>query len=121
MNLFSLGWFRSSSGQVLPWKIDCDALTSKDWHCIATIIAHSIQFSEVEGVPKGGLALADALMEYRSEGAGLLIVDDVLTTGKSMEELRGDRDATGIVLFARGSCPDWVKPLFTLDWEFRGY
>lgn len=46
----------------------------------------------------------------------ILIVDDVLTTGKSMKEQRGKRiDAVGIVVFARGPCPAWIRPLFTCN------
>lgn len=42
-------------------------------------------------------------------------MDDVLTTGAmtSMEEARHG-EAIGFVLFARGQCPSWVTPLFTM-------
>jgi adenine/guanine phosphoribosyltransferase-like PRPP-binding protein len=49
------------------------------------------------------------------ESDRLLIVDDVWTTGGSMEEHRAGRDAIGAVLFARGPVADWVTPLFTLN------
>ncbi|KKL20362.1 hypothetical protein LCGC14_2456230, partial [marine sediment metagenome] len=46
----------------------------------------------------------------------LLIVDDVLTTGASMEKQRAGRTNTiGAVIFARGDCPAWVKPLFAME------
>lgn len=48
-----------------------------------------------------------------------LIVDDVLTTGGSMEIARHNylvanpgSDVLGAVVFARGPCPDWITPLF---------
>lgn len=58
---------------------------------------------------------------------GLLLVDDVLTTGGSLEALRASylvqpkpgyaRDQIqGAVMFARGECPTWIKPVF----QFRG-
>lgn len=68
-------------------------------------------------MPRGGLRLAEALKLYVTEGA-LLIVDDVLTTGASMEEFRNGREALGAVIFARGHCPSWVVPLFQMDAEF---
>lgn len=45
-----------------------------------------------------------------------VIVDDVLTTGESMEEMRLHYSSRtiGVVLFARGKCPDWVTPIFSL-------
>jgi orotate phosphoribosyltransferase len=48
-----------------------------------------------------------------------LIVDDVLTTGKSMEEMRKKHSnvlTIGVVLFARGKCPKWVEPIFNM-WD----
>lgn len=114
-NLFQLGNFKSHSGESLPWKIDCDGLTEKDWGCLAQMIFDRVErFSEVEGVPKGGLALASVLHLYRYVPGGLLIVDDVLTTGGSMEQHRNGRDAIGAVVFARGPCPSWVTPLFQM-------
>lgn len=41
----------------------------------------------------------------------VLIVDDVLTTGASMEEARAGRPARGMVLFSRMSpWPAWITP-----------
>jgi hypothetical protein len=63
---------------------------------------------------------AKALEKYIDpDGDIRLIVDDVLTTGTSMEEARkqlGWDDATGIVIFARGRCPDWILPIFDMHW-----
>jgi hypothetical protein len=51
-----------------------------------------------------------------------LIVDDVLTTGASMEAARAKlwpgSLPLGVVIFARGPCPDWVWPIFRLDPTF---
>lgn len=57
--------------------------------------------------------MAVALKPYAT-GEGLLIVDDVLTTGRSMEKQRSKREAKGIVLFARGPCPLWVEAVWML-------
>lgn len=113
MSLFTLGNFRSHSGEILQWKIECDALTLGDWDCAAVMIAELVDsFSSVEGVPRGGLKLANALKKYTHTSGPLLIVDDVLTTGGCMAAHRNGREAIGAVLFARGYCPSWVIPVF---------
>lgn len=117
MSLFQLGNFTLSSGLQSVWKIDCDALTDDDWQCLAWLVAKRlmIQFGQVLGVPRGGLKLAEALVPYATEGP-LLIVDDVLTTGRSMEIFKKDwPDCIGVVVFARERCPSWVTPLFWLN------
>ncbi len=119
--MFRSGAFKLASGVAADWKIDCDYLTRGDWGTIAHVVARMVApFGAVEGVPRGGLPFAEALKRYVSPAAPylftpLLIVDDVLTTGGSMERLRAGRDAFGVVLFARGPCPEWVTPLFTLN------
>lgn len=109
--------FRASSGLILAWKIECNSLTEDDWACIAATIARQRWFGVVEGVPTGGLPLARALRPYLTTDiqGPLLIVDDVLTTGNSMEMQRAGRRAKGVVLFARGPCPDWVEPIWRLS------
>ncbi len=117
-NLFQLENFKSHSGEILPWKIDCDALTMEDWSCLAEMIFDRVgKFINVEGVPRGGLTLANHLMLYAYVPGPLLIVDDVLTTGESMERHRNGRDAIGAVVFARGPCPSWVTPIFQMGVE----
>ncbi len=111
--MFQFGKFKSHSGEVLHWKIECDDLTLADWKCLACVIKESVvPFGSVEGVPMGGCCLADLLKPYVTKGP-LLIVDDVLTTGGSMEEHRAGRLAIGAVVFARGLCPAWVTPIFS--------
>jgi orotate phosphoribosyltransferase len=113
MNLFRAGRFVLHSGAVTNFLIDCNALTDEDLAALAAhVVARIPPFYAVEGVATGGLRFADALRPYVQAGGGLLIVDDVLTTGASMEEQRHGRDALGVVMFARGPCPPWVWPLF---------
>ncbi len=119
MELFQLGDFTLSSGAKAKWKIECDALDQTDWDALAEMIASIVgPFSSVEGVPRGGLLLAECLGS-RMVGTGRhLIVDDVLTTGSSMERLRKFHpDAIGAVVFARGPCPSWIKALFQMPEE----
>lgn len=135
MDLFQRGNFVLNSGAVSKWRLECDALTSKDIECLAYLM-HIIvgPFSSVEGVPRGGLALAEALKSYASlEMANYphIIVDDVLTTGGSMERVRKKweiretgregimpaRSVKGMVVFARGKCPYWIRPLMQLPEE----
>ena len=103
------------SGCYSKWKIECDSLTKADWLTLSGLIIDRVSFGRVEGVPRGGLKLASYLKSFIYIGGPLLIVDDVLTTGASMEAQRAGRDAIGYVLFARGPCPSWVKALWTLD------
>jgi orotate phosphoribosyltransferase len=120
MSLLQLASVTLSSGRDSFFKIECDALTEEDWCCAAAMIAGIIApFSEVVGVPRGGRRFADALWRHAVglENPRLLIVDDVWTTGDSMERFREEQrrpDAMGAVLFARGPVADWVWPLFTL-------
>ena len=134
--LFTLGEFTSHSGLTLPFKIDCDALTDADLACLADVIANRHAFSRAVGVPRGGLRLAVALQPYINPRlTSIMIVDDVLTTGKSMEDTRNElyaengrrmaagekvsslmgRAIFGLVIFARGPCPAWVTPLFRCE------
>jgi hypothetical protein len=113
-DLFVDGEFVSHSGLLLPFKIDCDALTDTDLGTLAAAIARRVgQFSAVHGIPRGGTRLAYALTQYCTGSIDdpLLIVDDVLTTGASMEEAHRS-NTIGAVIFARGPIPDWITPLF---------
>jgi len=111
-DLFQSGQFELHSGRHTTWKIDCDALSNNSIKTLARMVSNeSGGFGSVEGVPTGGLRLAKALEKYATEGP-VLIVDDVLTIGASMEQQRAGRDAIGAVIFARGKWPAWIKPVF---------
>lgn len=117
MTLFQAGMFDSHSGVKLSWKIECDALTDDDLATLACVAAKQLEpFCLVIGIKRGGARLACALDRYvRRDATKVLIVDDVLTTGSSMEKAReeiGDDRSIGLVIFARGVCPDWIKPIF---------
>lgn len=119
MNLFQLGNFTLASGASSRWKLECDALTDDDIATLAEMIRQMVgPFSSVFGVPRGGLRLAKALERYQELNGPLLIVDDVLTTGGSIrkyyDDLGSKESFVGAVIFARGQCPAWVKPLFQL-------
>ncbi len=115
MSLFQEGWFKSSSGKELSWKIECDHLSDKDWQWAAHIIGTNFYFNRVEGIPRGGLKLANLLQAYTKSGGKLLIVDDVFTTGTSMEKQRNGReDVIGVVLFARNQTPDWIEAIWNI-------
>lgn len=126
MNLFQCGDFKLSSGATSRWKVDCDALTQADLRTLAYMGFQLLlpkRFGLVVGVPKGGLLFAEALREYSCHGAPALIVDDVLTTGGSMERAQKERQrgehqpVMGLVIFARGPCPDWIRPIFQMPKE----
>lgn len=116
--LFQLGNFKLASGREANYKIECDALTDEDWTCLAYLLFQRLpMFGKVEGVPTGGLKLAEKMQIYCTRGSEtLLIVDDVYTTGGSIEAHRGDRNAIGAVIFARTRVVDrWITPLFVMQ------
>lgn len=121
-DLFINKSFLSHSGLNLSWKIDADALTDADLAALAKLVADRIAFSCVVGVPRGGLRFAAALEQYciGPDDRTLLIVDDVLTTGGSMEKeknlhkLGAFKAIVGVVIFARAAPPHWVRPIFML-------
>ncbi len=117
MSLFKTGYFNLHSGDESTWKIDCDVLTDDDWRTLAGMATSNIlpKFGSVEGVPNGGLKFAEALRPYITEGP-VLIVDDVLTTGNSMIQQKGDREAIGIVVFSRSNTlPNWITAIFRIS------
>ncbi len=132
MNLFETGEFILHSGQKTNFKIECDALTDEDIETLARLIGQRYAFGKVFGVPRGGVRLADALQPYckPEHNAYWLIVDDVITTGTSMEKFRQEvalqpaeldevddwvaPEFVGVVIFARGACPYWITPIFQI-------
>lgn len=123
-HLFNLGLFALSSGKNSNFKIDCDVLTDEDWDTLAYLALKKLKesFCIVVPVPSGGNKFAAALKPFACGWATdqpILIVDDVLTTGASMEGMRRKHEGNGgtcigVVAFARGLCPDWVIPIFDL-------
>lgn len=116
VTLFKKGIFKSAAGILLPWKIECDALTDEDWETIAFIIASKCEFGSVFGVPTGGEKLAKALEKYITVGLSVkLVVDDVFTTGTTLKKYVGIHDIVWVV-FARNQPPKNINAL----WTFTG-
>lgn len=116
-SLFQVGRFTLHSGAVTNWRINCEALGVEDYETLAYLVSKQWRFKWVTGIPRGGLELAKALQPYcRPDAEAHLLVDDVLTTGASMEEWRKrlgvQVPVMGSVIFARGPCPGWILPLF---------
>lgn len=149
MSLFNIGNFVLHSGVTSDFKVNTDYLSDQDWAALAKIIATRIPpFAWVEGVPRGGLQLAAELEPYCTpirhnhitrviEPLGIcpkcdvvhhkipapgLIVDDVLTTGGSMEYARaGRKNVMGVVIFSRITYePDsgWIMSLWNFGLNF---
>lgn len=126
MTLFKKGIVKLHSGATSSFKIDCDALTDEDVECLSyLIICRQAPFGSVIGIPNGGLRLAKQLRKAISIGCkNVLIVDDVLTTGKSMKDMRqqildtrySSYQIKGAVIFSRinDEIPDWIRPIFTM-------
>lgn len=126
MNLFRSGDFTLHSGGMSTWKIDCDALSDKDWDTLAIMAVEILPpFGRVIGIPKGGLKFADALRAHCTLGDPTLIADDVVTTGRSMRDMRFDiqekdayqREIYGIAVFSRGDPTYWywLKSIFMMQ------
>ena len=123
IELFQKVDFKSHSGLDLTWKIEMDALSHGEWECIAQMIMElTPTFKEAIGIPRGGTILGKLMNKH---GTGkredpICIVDDVLTTGGSMNEFRTKRQwrnpskYIGWVVFARSQPPDWVTALFQM-------
>jgi len=122
MNIFQQGDFKSHAGLDLSWKIECDGISNKEWQCIAEIIMdlEKRPFQAAIGIPRGGLIHGTYLNQHSTQNIKdpYLIVDDVLTTGGSMETFReesfSDKNSFGWVVFARSIPPSWCKALFQM-------
>lgn len=132
MRLFQEVDFKSHSGLDLNWKIECDCISKKEWKCLATMIMdyETRPFCSAVGIPRGGVMLGSYLNLYSTQDYNdpYLIVDDVLTTGGSMDEFADqyfrNRDIKngyfGWVVFARNKPQNWVKSLFQMPEKLNG-
>ena len=86
------------------------------------IMELSPPFRKAVGIPRGGVKLGN-LLDVHGTGKKedpICIVDDVLTTGESMNEFkrikqwREPKKYIGWVVFARTPPPDWVNVLFQM-------
>lgn len=113
-SLFNHGCFFLHSGGCSDFIVECEHLSDRDLAALAAMAAPRLpHFGAVEGVPEGGLRFAAALKKHVTPGAALLLIaDDVLTVGTSMEAHRSGRPAAGIVIFARGNPPQWVSAIW---------
>ena len=127
MDLFQKCNFISHAGLRLNWKIEMDALSDAEWDTCATMIMEYQKrpFYKAEGIPRGGVKLANALNKYASGDPidQVLICDDVYTTGASFREYISDKypmwtmgQGYRWVVFARKPSyeKDFVKALFTM-------
>lgn len=124
-NLFNWGKFKGAAGKELDWKVECEHLTRDDWVCIANIAGPLLpRFSEVWGVPRGGLILSECFAPYMVKnviGLPPLIVEDVWTTGKSITTFAQERLGieegkwNGFVAFGRDT---WYPAHVKVLWRF---
>jgi hypothetical protein len=127
---FSPQPMRLHSGEYSQFRIDCDDLAGSDWDVLAKLVDESgITFCEVYSVPTGGDHFANALKQYIDKDSDtVLVVDDVYTTGSSMEAMKREvtlvgtsaKIAQGIVVFARRQTPEWIFPIFDASrWKWQ--
>jgi orotate phosphoribosyltransferase len=84
---------------------------------------------EVHGIPRGGMKLATSLQKHVDpNGRIVAVVDDVLTTGRSMEEKKKKLiedgvepgDIYGFVLVRRSQdWTNWIYPFFYVSSLFK--
>lgn len=130
--MFKSGEFISHSGKKLNWKIECDSLDRVDITTLAEIISSKFRFGRVCSPPTNShfvLDLVRLLEHYHADRKSktVLIVDDVVTTGRSLRVKRKELisqgvkpdNITGVVIFSRGGCPVWATPMFTLNRGWR--
>ncbi len=118
--LFRFGKFTLHSGEVSEWKIDCDALTQDDWDALAGMAASLVHpFGAVYDCGGASMQFAAALREYSAHNSAPLVVDDVFTTGRTMQQVRMEvlpkgaaMSAKGLVVFARHEPPPWIRAMF---------
>ena len=114
INLFQKKRFKMHSGGYSDFKVECDALNETGYDTLAFMVSRNMKYGKVYGIPRGGVPFGNALEKYSTTGHDtVLIADDVLTTGKSMEEAKKrfqnqSSDIKGIVVFARGKLSSWI-------------
>lgn len=114
--------FITHSGKVSNFKIECDALSNNDIETMlrwADEIGLIPSYKRVIGIPTGGERIAAILEDHvkppDNQSEITLVVDDVMTTGKSMtKHLHRHKNSRGFVLFSRRSPIMNVAPLFSL-------
>ena len=126
MSLFQQGDFTLASRRLSNWKIECDALTTDDWSTLALMAVDLYGHpSRVAGVPRGGLPFARALRPLCRRMGNVWIVDDVFTTGASLQSfeamLPNDVIYHKVVAFTRAPMPPRHRAVWTLgaprQWE----
>jgi len=123
-SLFNFGDFPLHSGGRSNFKIDCDHLTDDDLESLAALAASRYQWSYALGIGTGGSRFACVLAQYntKDDNDPRVIVDDVLTTGGSMEAERAKihGESFGLVIFARSQPAEWIRPLFRVASQVVG-
>lgn len=121
------GWLQLAditlhSGRRSSFKVEADDLTDDEVAAACALLAKAVPpFGAVSGVPTGGTRIEEAMRSYVTRGP-LLIVDDVWTTGGSVQAHMDRLASEGVpgyprnvgVLFARGPVPPHVTALWTL-------
>lgn len=108
-----------NSGRRSTFKIECDNITDAELEAMCALLAQIIPpFSRVSGVPTGGVRVEKAMRRHLSETGPILIVDDLWTTGGSIQRhltAIDPREYLVAVLFARGETPPGVVALFKMN------
>ena len=125
MDLFQEYNYVGHAGGNFTWKIECDALTVKEWQVLANLILHYEKrpFRIAVGIPTGAVELGNLLNQHATGEPHhpVLVVDDVYTTGTSFKEFKEanykDEHIIQWVCFARKPTTHDVNALFTMPAE----
>lgn len=129
------GEFVLNSGHDSGFKIEVDEISDETIDTAMWLAYKSLPYiNEVVSVPRGGDRMARSFRKYLTtespkKSYNVLIVDDVLTTGYSMEKVKGRElnssspfiQVYGIVLFSRLKreyVPSWIVPVFQMNDKF---
>jgi len=124
--LVQLGDHKLNAGKRSCYKLVCDQFIADNVEALAWMLRQLAgPYGSVAGIPRGGLSLAAAMEKYRDRSLErtLLLVDDVITTGGSLnrerERLAGQYDhIIGVAVFSRGPLPSWVSAMFEMPKSF---
>jgi len=117
MSLFNLGRFQLASGQSSNFKIDCDFLRLEDWRAVAAQLAALVgPFGKVEGVPKGGILLAQMMDSLSTCVCGHLKAEVYYAPGYDSSKQRGHQ-STGSCWVTGCSCQQFtpIDQLLVVD------
>lgn len=124
-SLIESGKFTLSSGQETAWRFNEEGLSDETLDALAKIVCRTWIVGladQIVPAEHGGIRFANALRYKHAKIENgrkqhTLVVDDVFTSGRSMERerLKYEEPVIGLVILERKPSPTWVYPIFTVN------